>query len=495
MKLRQDFWKTLVIPIMIGIFIGILMMSDLHIRKILSSFMPDIQGSKLVPFETPFIVFLSLLAVSVFILNINRINQLLIEKREKIFILLLIAGLHTVGLIPGKLDTSDLILGMLMVWWFINLFVTKDYKIAVSPLHFFNAALLLCAFLSVVNGGFFVIFSMFPLAKAIVSSFFIIDIVRRKEWTIYFIKTLFIITTISALVGIFQEIVFLVSGKILFEVDPKFLKLILEPTPFGTFLRVPAYTGMHLFLANYLVISLLIGLNAFFYLRDRLTGREKLFLKIAMTFMSVALILTFSKTNMLGLAAGIMLSILIKWPHRVIHILSTLLLLVVGSYYIPHLWEKIFNRVVSDLELSGDIGLRVQLIRSGIEGFLYKHPLLGAGLGRGKAYTQDVMEWGVHNAFVRAADDVGILGFIVFFSLFAYAFMRIITTIPLVKNLDEKTILIALLSGFVAYTINIQFQPDFLSYYNWIFIGFIESTVVVFRKKARSGPSIGPELR
>jgi len=483
--MQQDYKKTLFIPLVIGIGIGSLLMSESLIVKFLSTLTTDVHGMRSFPFEVPLIIFLSVIVISVFILNINRINRLLIEKQQKVFIILLIAGLHLVGIIPGPIDTSDLIFGALTIWWLVTVFVTKEYKITGSPLHFFNIAMLMTAILSMINGGLGVVFSMLPLVKAIVFSFFITDIVRRKKWTVYFIKTLFVMTAISALIGIFQEVVFLVKGTILFTVDPKFLKLILESTPFGTFLRVPAYTGMHLFLANYLVISLLIGLNAFFYLKDYLTGREKLFLKIAMMLMSVALILTFSKTNMIGLAAGVTLSVLIKWPQRVIHFVMVLPLAVVGSYYYPRLWDKVYNHIASDLELTGDIGLRVELIKRGVEGFIYKYPLLGAGVGRGKAYTQDAMDWGVHNAFVRAADDVGVYGFLVFLSLFVYAFMRVISAIPMTKKPDEKAILIALLSGLMAYFINIQFQPDFPSYYTWILIGFIESTVIVLNKGAQ----------
>jgi len=481
----QSYKKMLFIPLVIGIGLGSLFMSDFYLVKVLSSFTSNVHSLRLFPFEVPLIICLSVTVISVFVLNINRINMLLIEKREKVFIILLIAGLHLVGIIPGKVDTSDLIFGALVVWWLVTVFVNKEYKISGAPLHFLNIAMLMTAFLSITHGGLSVVFNMLPLVKAIGFSFFITDIVRRKEWTVYFIKTLFIMTAISAVTGIIQEMVFLSKGTILFKVDQRFLKLIMESTPFGTFLRIPAYTGMHLFLANYLVISLLIGLNAFLYLRDDLTGREKLFMKVAMILMSIALILTFSKTNMIGLAAGVTLSLLMKWPQRVIHFVMVLLLIVVGTYCYPHLWDKVYNHIETDLELNGDIGLRVELIKRGIEGFFYKYPLLGAGVGKGTAYTQDVMQWGVHNAFVRAADDTGIYGLLVFVSLFVYAFIRLITTIPVTKSPDEKAILKILLAGFIAYTINIQFQPDFLSYYNWIFIGFIESTVIIFRKKAQ----------
>jgi hypothetical protein len=385
------------------------------------------------------------------------------------------------------------VFGMFVIWWFVHVFVVKEYKIVGSPLHFFNLALLICAILSMTNSGLLIAFNMLPLVKAMIFSFFIVDIVRSKEWTVYFLKTLLVVTVLSALIGIFQEIVFLLRGTILVEVDQKSLKFILESTPFGTFLRVPAYTGMHLFLANYLVISILIGLNAFLYFNTIMTRREKSFLKFAIVIMAAALVLTFSKTNMLGLAFGITLSIFMKWRQRSIHFVFLLLLVLVATYYFG-LWDMAYKHFAKDLELSGDLGLRVQLMKRGIEGFIYKYTLLGVGIGRGGEYTRDVMGWGAHNAFILAADEVGIIGFTVFLSLFMYAFYRLITAISVLKEPYEKNLVKMLLAGLTAYVVNIQFQPDFLSYYNWLLIGFIESTVIVLRKESRQPTQPSPPI-
>ncbi len=46
-----------------------------------------------------------------------------------------------------------------------------------------------------------------------------------------------------------------------------------------------------------------------------------------------------------------------------------------------------------------------------------------------------------------------------------------------------------LFAGLAGYLVNIQFQPDFLSYYTWLYIGFVECTVIVLRKEARKPTS------
>ncbi|KPJ98810.1 MAG: hypothetical protein AMK71_10825, partial [Nitrospira bacterium SG8_35_4] len=393
MKLTRYHATGQLIAILIGLSIGCLVISNYYIVNALASLFGSGELFKVVPFEISLLVFLGIIIACVVSVNLHRIN-FLIRNREKVFIILLMAGLHTIGLFPGGLDSSDIMFGVFIVLWLFSVFTTERYTVIASPLHYFNLALFFFAVLSSVHGGGSVIFSMAPLVKAVFMSFLIIDIVRKREYLFFFIKVLFVITTISAIIGIIQEIVYFQRGIILAQFDAKFIKLIVESTPFGTFLRVPAFTGMHLLLANYLVLCLLIGLNAFLYFMSDMNRRARVVLVTAMLVMSVALLLTFSKTNMLGLSFGVLMSIVIKWRSRLIHFLTLFLLIMVTSYSFG-LWDLLYEYYLSQVELMGDIGHRLDLMRRGIEGFLYKHPFVGAGLGKGIEYTQDVRGWGV----------------------------------------------------------------------------------------------------
>lgn len=471
---------TYLIPAILGIGIGALIISNFYIVNFLSSFSDYGRFLRVVPLEISFIFFLAVIASGVMVANIHRID-FIIRNREKVFSLLLLIGLHTSGLLPGKLDSSDILFGLFVILWLIYAFTSKGYKIVSSPFHYLNFALFFFAVLSAVNGGIFTAINMMPLVKAIVTAFLIIDLLRRKELIIFFIKALLVVTTGSAIIAIMQEIVFLSTGTILAWYDTKFLVLLLESTDFGTFLRVPAFTSLHLFLANYLVISLLVGFNSLLYFRRTLGRGEKVFLIASMVCMTIALVLTFSKTNMLGLSIGILISVYMRWPTRLIHLL-TLMLFILATTYIAGWWDLFYEYLLSNMELQGDIGQRIDLMRKGIEGFIDKHPFIGAGVGRGKDYTFNIWGWGVHNAFIGAADDVGIMGFLLFSSLFLYVLLRLIKGILLIKDSTERAVLKILLAGLIAYFVNIQFQPDFLSYYNWIYLGFVESAVIVFLK-------------
>jgi hypothetical protein len=463
-----------------GITIGCLIVSDSHIVDLIASHLDHAEFLRIFPFEISLIVLVSVVAALFLFMKTKTISRAL-RHREKLFIIALLVGLHTVGLIRGVIDTSDLIFGMIVVLWFVSVLASPQYKIVGAPLNLLNLALVLCAILAMINGGTNLIV-LIPLIKAVVTSFLIVDIVRRKEWVIYLIRTFLIITTISALIAILQEVVFFFSGIILATYDPKHVRLVLESNSLGTFFRVPAFTGMHLFLANYLVISLLIILNIFLYYGKELNKKRRLTLTGMAFLMTAAFIFTFSKSNILGLLCGVFLSVILRWRSRWIHFAVYILLALVVAYSFG-LGKVVHDSFLAQIELGKDVGLRAQLMRRGIEGFIYKHPLIGAGLGRGRLYSQDAFEWGAHNAFILAADDLGIVGFLVFSGLFLYGFIRVITTLAVVKKPFEKAFLRTLLAALVAYVINIQFQPDFLSYYNWILLAFIECTVIGFRKE------------
>jgi hypothetical protein len=332
------------IPIVIGIAVGALIISDFYLANVLAVLFDVSSIFRIIPYEISLVIFLIVIVACFAAAHIGKLN-VVIRNREKTFIVLLIAGLHTIGLFPGSFDSSDLMFIAFIVLWLSSVFTSEHYKIITSPLHYINLALVFCAVLSIVNGGIFIIFSMIPMLKGMLLSFLIIDMVRKREWTFFFIKVLFVITTISAIIAIIQEFVYLSSGTILAHYDAKFVKLILESTPFGTMLRAPAFTGMHLWLANYLVLCILIGLNAFLYYLDDMDRRARFALASSLVLMSVALLLTFSKTNMLGLVAGVLLSLFLRWRSMVIHFI-TLILFVLVVAYLTGLWDESTPRML-----------------------------------------------------------------------------------------------------------------------------------------------------
>lgn len=466
------------IPCALGILTGLLVIANYYFFIFLPFGFNTVRLLRNVAFILPSLVLLLLVSIALSYTFKDKISALFI-KWEYTFIFFLVLSFHTVGLSLSRMGTNDFFFICAVLIWTLITFKEKNRTIVWSFLHFLNFFLLVSTLLGILHNGLFYVITVIPLLKAVIVCFLIIDFVRRVEHVYFLMKIVLLITTASALFAIIQEIVYLLTGTILAQIDVKNIELILEPTPFGTFLRVPALTSMHLFLANYLIIGIFICMNCIVYLKSSFSKAERRFLTIALTIMFSALILTFSKTNFLGLLGGVILFLILKWRSKFFHFLILFVVAGVTSYYLG--FFDTVTEYFSKARNIGDVGLRAELMKSGIEGFLQSHPIVGVGIDNSKMYTQDIM-WGVHNAFLLAADETGILGFIAFCSIFIYLFYRLLSTILLVQAEEEKVILKILLYTFVAYFINIQFQPDFLSYYNWILFGIIESTVITFRK-------------
>jgi hypothetical protein len=483
MKIIHNYIKACFVPACLGLLLGLLVISDYYSVNFLVSVLGHRDFLKIVPFEFSLclliIIGLMILASSV----LSRTLSIALEKPDKVFTVILIIGFQTVGLVQGRFDSSDIFFALLFLSWFINILTTKEYEIVGSKLHVLNAIFFIFALLPAINSGLFTFLSTIPLVKAIITSFMIINIIRTKESVIFFMKTLFLVTTLSAIIGIVQEIVYLLNGRILFSVSEKVLSFLIEKNSLGTFVRVPAFTGMHLFLANFLNVGLLMGLNYYLYFSSFLKRKEKLFIITAMALMALALVLTFSKTNVFGLALGVSLSLLIKWRSRIIHF-AVIFLVIAAVVQMFGYWEKIFDKLALDVE-SGEIGLRLDLIKQGLNGFFHKHYLTGVGVGRGVQYTVNVKGWATHNAFILSAVETGLFGFFMFCSIFLFGFLRLIITLPGIQEPQMKTALKILLASLLAYVVNIQFQPDFSSYFNWILLGFIECAVIVFGKESK----------
>lgn len=80
------------------------------------------------------------------------------------------------------------------------------------------------------------------------------------------------------------------------------------------------------------------------------------------------------------------------------------------AIYLTGFLDDIFRAISADCHW-GEYRIRLQLAREGIHGFIHRHPFIGVGVSDVYRYTSHYLHWAVHNAFIEAADAVGILGF------------------------------------------------------------------------------------
>lgn len=189
------------------------------------------------------------------------------------------------------------------------------------------------------------------------------------------------------------------------------------------------------------VISVLIIIHK---LKDNKSLRQKALLIAVLFFCIVVILLTGSKKGLLGLMFGVFLLLFqkIKGVKKLEWIVMSLILVVALVQLVlnvPFLYETVGHRIDDLMNLflgtgESDISSnnRLKLIEYALQ-LWGEHPILGVGLNNFSIY-QSIGESGYysHNNFVELLADLGIIGFLLYYSLpIKLLFMKIDTNFDL----------------------------------------------------------------
>ncbi|MBC2694140.1 MAG: O-antigen ligase family protein [Desulfobacteraceae bacterium] len=473
-------------PLLLGGSIGLLVGYDPFIKD---RFKIEFQYQNLLslfPYKFSTVFILLVIGTVVGIVYIFKNIKWAFDHKVEIFIVSLVTTNQLTSL-TGRIDLSDLVAILFLILFFVYNFTYPEYKLEKNPINLLNLLLFGFAFLSTginAKGSIIALLVLtMPLIKALMVFFLVVNLVRKRHQAIFFLKTFIVVTTFSAFLGIIQEIIYFFTHIALVGVmDDKAKDFIFEYTSYGNFLRVPALTGWYLSLANLVSISLAIIFN--FLLYPEVLGKkqkQRRFLIIALIINSIALFLTFSRTTYLAVFILIIISVMVKKSSLLLHfVVFGIALLALG--HLMGLSTVFYEHMETDIHVLGDVGIRTNLARDAIEGSMHKKPLFGVGHWKGIIHTVNVNGWPVHNAFILAINEIGLCGFLIYCSIYIVIFYRLIMTMALVRESQDKVILKGLILGYLAFLINIQFHPSFISNFHWIYFGFLESIHSSLRK-------------
>lgn len=470
-----------------GCLAGFLVALDPFIANILASQLDiRIKGENIIrlfPFEVTTLVLI--LVCGLFFLK--KCVHWFVTYPEKLFFVILLIGFQAQSLTKwGKLDLVSIALFiflLVIVMWSL----VRHRRLKLTGIDLITLLLALSVFLSAITAGLVQLaINMLTMTKIILISFLIVNAVRNRGYLVFFLKCFVIMTVISSLIAIMQEILYLTTHILVVGVvDQKTLNLMFETTSYGDFLRVPAFFGTYKSFSFALNAALMIILNYFLYNRP-LTRKKLLIITFSFSVMFTALLLTFSKDGWIAFATGCILSLIIWRPYLVFHlllcVLATVLVITVFGF-----WDDISEYFYKELYWE-EQRLRLQLAREGLSGFIHRHPLVGAGPTFAPRYTGNVMGWPVHNIFIETADAVGIIGLCVYLSLFLFTLRNLIKAYFLSRN-THAWVTIGLLCGFVSYGVSLQFHPGFLEKLSWLFFGIIQANAcIVSEERIRLSP-------
>lgn len=463
---------------LLGLFVAAQIVFSPVIDNSIKSFLRSYIGFELprelemIPFKSVLIFWLMVLSVFKFIRFIRTGVIWLINKKEKVFVTTLLLSFHLVGITSRKFDIPGLALLVVLFFWLIYIFTSEHHKIVWNHWYLLLLLFLFSILLSLVNCRPLTLVISLKFFPAFLAFFLIVNLIRDRETAIFSLKIYLLLATFSALIGIFQEIIYFFSGIVLvwFIPEPNLIYM-WQSTFLGKLLRVPAFTGWYLNLDYLLSTALVIGINLMLY--SVFKGKKAmLILLTAFILMSIGLILTFSASSMLVVIMAVIVSIVIRWPSLKIHvpIFLVIMLLVFFSGFITNFLEEPKKYIITE-----DAAIRIDLLRDGIAGFFNRHPIFGNGIGTGAKYTSNVNQWAVHNNLVLVADELGLLGLFAYAALFFAAISRQVVSILKLKNEKDKAVLLSLLISLIALMTILQFQSLYLNIFLFMYLGLVEA--------------------
>lgn len=408
---------------------------------------------------------------------------------EKISIIIILITSQTIALHRiGFLDGNDLAVGIIFIGFFIKI-IFKNEKYHFTLLDLLNLGFIGFAILSCINASFYSLIRSLLVFKVAMLSFLFGNFICKKNVANYFIKWLTITVSISSVIAIIQEIIYFKTGYVLAgSLQEHEYWYLLEVKTFGrTVLRAPGFMVSFKVFSFLLITNLLIIFNQYLYSQFK-DSKMKVYFFISSCLMLIALTLTFSKDSMLALFIGIIFSLIVRRPNRIIHVLAGLLILGLGIYSIG-LYNDIFNYLSEDIRW-GDVMMRIQVDKDGIYGFINNHFWIGGGFGMGSRYTNNLYSWPPHNNIILAAAEVGILGLCSYLLVIGYTVFSIFALNLTVKNIKDKALVRSLFFSIISLFFLFQTHAGYVDNILWMYMGIIQGVVLLLGVR----PSVKKEI-
>lgn len=388
------------------------------------------------------------------------------------------------GGVDLKINT---ILGFLtlLAWILALMFNSKKYKVSPNalaiPLLIFIFTMVLSltqavAFSRAIEVLSFILFT-------IVLSVLAVNFVNSKE-TLN--KTIIVLFSSAFLVGIFG--LFQFAGDVMgLPQSITLLKTGYTSSVFG-FPRIQAFSMEPLYLANYLLIPIFIGL-AFFFNK---TGPLKRWPLIGfLVLLLMIFILTVSRGAYLGFLAAIIVLVIFlsrrvfTWRNVVYGVLTigvvgygVAFALSRGDYRATN--EFIGHVMLADLgKQSESIEGRLAAYARSLQGF-HESPILGVGIGNygpwSKFYPPVPPPGGwpiVNNQYLETLAETGIVGLSALGLVILTVFARTLVAFKHAKDLFLQSVLVGLSAAFVGILVQYNFMSTLYIIHVWIAIGLL----------------------
>jgi hypothetical protein len=330
-------------------------------------------------------------------------------------------------------------------------------------------------FLSSINGGLIAFINSIKIQKNVIYYLIFASLLlTKKDKFTFSLKIFYVTVTISCIIAILQEVLYKTTGFIMVpSVDPGMYNYMFE----GSFLRTPAFfsrlspqfANMLCFTIPAVFVMIIAHKNVLF--------RRRILLGM-LFMMCIALYFTFSRNSLISAFIGVLFGIVIMRPRYLLHLL--ILVSIIAIFVLTTgLLDEIVNSVNHEIREGGDFSIRLSNLRDGLTR-MDNHIIFGRGFMLSNRYSLTVRDFDIHISFLQGITETGIMGFGIYIVLITLIIIHLanIMYTPAAMRVDNDTVTIckSLLSGFIAYLIQIQFEPFFLNPNFFLLAGLLIAT-------------------
>jgi hypothetical protein len=386
----------------------------------------------------------------------------------------LLASSQLGGFKAGPLDLLDALTFAVFGFWLARRLTDPAAGIATPSVLFFGGALLVVSLPNLVHQSpvTFVI-STIVIAKVMLLTFLLVQLLDGEARVRFTVQALVAVALVSGIIGILQVLVYYATGR------PYTLFVEWSPgeafkyTPVGFLLRASALNPNAQMLATILMLSL-----PFLLFRATAPGlerRERLFLLAAVGVAGLALLLTWNYVAFAGAALVLLGFPFLRWPHLTVHLLVGILLTGSILYYLG-VADWLYSVSAGDPSIAKGMSQRITLLKLGLAK-LGRDPWFGEGRDFVR-YSGNYWHRPVHNAYVQAATELGIVGGLIFSAMLVTLFTQLAFLARRACRYSVEILRPALLA-FAGLMVNMLGEPMFDAANTWLTLGLVQAMILV----------------
>lgn len=366
----------------------------------------------------------------------------------------------------GPLDTFDFALFSVFLIWAATLALdeTRQVRLGFLISIAFLLGALAVAHLPVMRPVSWLV-GMIGILRISLVALLVVDLCRDRAMLEKTLRIYLVVAVISAVIGIVQFALANLGIFVFTLIQPA--ESAFKPTPIGFLMRASGLciTAQHF--SSFLIYILPFALW-------QVTLRPRLWRILAVLLLLGGIVVSWNTGAIFAALAVLLLFPLLRWPDRAVAFVIALAALASAAYF-SGLMQLVYDATFGNSGVAKGVDQRKTLFELGLDQ-ISASPLVGTGLHGFGSVNGNFWHRPVHNIFGQAAAELGLLGFLLIFAVFA------VFSFQLVARLSEGgahyTMRVAFISLMTALMLG-QSEPNLDQSNFWLLLGLIQATLLV----------------